>query len=561
MQQTPLQQPTVKLGRIMLGRNPRTYFDDAKMAEMKASISVRGVDSPVIVRPLDDGFFELIAGGRRYKAALETRGEDYDMPVNVKDVDAIEAEEIAFVENIQRDDMSPGDEAVEAARLLGRCQGDREEAARRIGWSLPTLNSRLALLNCSNDVLAALNTRKILLGHAELLAALSKENQDRVLPVIIAEKKSVADVRKLVESAACSLSAAIFDKADCAACPHNSAMQSEMFGESIATGNCTNRQCYNEKTDKQLEATAAGLRDEFPVVRIVRAGDNHTRVQLAVEGTNGVGEAQAKACHACQNYGVAVSGLPDSLGKVYRGQCFDTVCNMRKVAARITAEKAASKAATSDAKGTSASAKAAGKGASKSGASAPAAAPVTIVAESDRVKQYREALWRKALRRDVARNAALSRQYLIAIVLAGYVRQIKDEAFRSVFEKVTDEKVPASDFPKVLTLAGATSDERQATLITGMFVAAIEGLDVSYLKQLCKHHNLDLTQYWKLDKEFLELVTKAEMMVIADELGLRAAMGDDFKRVFSRSKADVITALLAVEGFVYEGKLLKVLKF
>ncbi|MDF0506399.1 PRTRC system ParB family protein [Burkholderia cenocepacia] len=561
MQEALLQQPTIKLRRIKLGRNPRTYFDDATMAEMKASVAARGVDSPVIVRPLDDGFFELIAGGRRYKAALETHGEDYDMPINVKDVDEVEAEEIAFTENIQRDDMSPGDEAVEAARLLGRCQGDREEAARRIGWSLPTLNSRLALLNCSNEVLIALNTRQILLGHAELLAALSKENQDRVLPVIISEKKSVTDVRKLVESAACSLAAAIFDKTDCAACPHNSAMQSEMFGESIATGNCTNRQCYNGKTDKQLEVTAAGLRDEFPTVRIVRAGDNHTRVQLAVDGVNGVGAEQAKACHGCQNYGVAVSGLPDSLGKVYRGQCFDTVCNMKKVAARIQAEKVAAKAASSDGKVSAGTTLAAGKGTSKSDASAPAAAPATAVAESDRVKQYREALWRKALRRDVGKNAALARHYLIAIVLAGYARQIKDEVFRSVYEKVTDEKAPAADFPKALLLAGATSDEQAATLVTGMFVAAIEGLDVTYLKQLCKHHNLDLTQYWKLDKEFLDLVTKAEMMVIADELGLRAAMGDNFKKVFSKSKADVITALLAVEGFTYEGKLLKVLKF
>ncbi|WP_321944990.1 PRTRC system ParB family protein [Burkholderia cenocepacia] len=557
MQLAHLQQPTVKLRRIKLGRNPRTYFDDAEMEEMKATVRVSGVHTAVIVRPLDEEYFELIAGGRRYKAAMETRGEDYDMPVTVVFVDDAEAEDIALIENIQRSNLSPGEEAVDAARLLGRCKGDREEAARRIGWSLPTLNSRLALLNCSNEVLVALNTRQILLGHAELLAALSKENQDRVLPVIIAEKKSVTDVRKLVESAACSLSAAIFDKTDCAACPHNSATQSEMFGESIATGNCTNRQCYNGKTEKQLEAIADGLRDEFPTVRIVRAGDNHTRVQLAVEGPNGVGEAQAKACHGCQNYGVAVSGLPDSLGKTFRGQCFDTVCNMRKVADRITAEKAAAKAATSDTKGSTVSTKAAGKGGSDT--SAPTA--VTVVAESDRVKQYREALWRKALRRDVGKNAALARQYLIAIVLAGYARQIKEDVFRSVYEKVTDEKAPAADLPKALFLACATSDEQAATLVTGMFVAAIEGLDVPYLKQLCKHHNLDLTQYWKLDKEFLELVTKAEMMVIADELGLRTAMGDNFKKVFSKAKADVITALLAVEGFTYEGKLLKVLKF
>ncbi|KVS70183.1 chromosome partitioning protein ParB [Burkholderia cepacia] len=556
-----MQQPTVKLRRIKLGRNPRTYFDDAEMEEIKASVRESGVHTAVIVRPIDEEYFELIAGGRRYKAAMETRGEDYDMPITVKDVDDAEAEEIALIENIQRADLSPGEEAVDAARLLGRCKGDREEAAKRLGWSVPTLNSRLALLNCSTEVLNALNTRKISLGHAELLAALSKENQDRVLPVIVSEKKSLADVRKLVESAACSLSAAIFDKTDCAGCQHNSATQGEMFGESIATGNCTNRACYNGKTEAQLEVTVEGLREEFPLVRIVRAGDNNTRVQLAVEGTNGVGLEQAKACHSCQNYGVAVSGLPDSLGKVYRGQCFDTVCNMKKVAARIQAAKVAAKAASSDGKVSAGTTVAAGKGASKSDASAPAVAPTTAVAESDRVKQYREALWRKALRRDVGKNAALARQYLIAIVLAGYARQIKDEVFRSVYEKVTDEKAPAADFPKALLLAGATSDEQAATLVTGMFVAAIEGLDVTYLKQLCKHHNLDLTRYWKLDKEFLDLVTKAEMMVIADELGLRAAMGDNFKKVFSKSKADVITALLAVEGFTYEGKLLKVLKF
>ncbi|MCA7888509.1 PRTRC system ParB family protein [Burkholderia contaminans] len=561
MQHAHLQQPTIKLRRIKLGRNPRTYFDDAEMEEMKATVSESGVHTPVIVRPLDEEYFELIAGGRRYKAAMETRGEDYDMPVTVVDVDDATAEEIALIENIQRSNLSPGEEAVDAARLLGRCQGDREEAARRIGWSLPTLNSRLALLNCSNEVLIALNTRQILLGHAELLAALSKENQDRVLPVIVSEKKSLADVRKLVESAACSLSAAIFDKTDCAGCQHNSATQGEMFGESIATGNCTNRACYNGKTEAQLEATVEGLREEFPLVRIVRAGDNNTRVQLAVEGTNGVGLEQAKACHSCQNYGAAVSGLPDSLGKTFRGQCFDTVCNMRMVGARLNAEKAAAKSAASDGKASSGNAKAAGKPASKSGSATAADAPATTVAESDRVKQYREALWRKALRRDVGKNAALARQYLIAIVLSGYARQIKDEVFRSVYEKVTDEKAPASDFPKSLLLAGATSDEQAATLVTGMFVAAVEGLDVSYLKQLCKHHNLDLTQYWKLDKEFLDLVTKAEMMVIADELGLRAAMGDNFKKVFSKSKAEVITALLAVEGFTYEGKLLKVLKF
>ncbi|HDR8993615.1 MULTISPECIES: PRTRC system ParB family protein [Burkholderia cepacia complex] len=556
MQHANLQQPTVPLGRIVLGPNPRTYFDDAEMEEMRASVRARGVDTPVLVRPLDDDTFQLIAGGRRYKAAMEVHGETYDMPVSIKYVDEIEAQEIALVENIQRADMSPGEEAVEAAKMVGRYKGDREEAARRIGWSLQTLNSRLALMNCSASVLEALNTRKIILGHAELLAAISKENQDKVLPVIVAEKRSVADVKKLVESVSCSLNAAIFDKGQCTSCPHNSSTQSALFGESIADGNCTNRTCYNEKTEKQLEATAVGVRDEFPLVRIVRAGDNHTRVQIAVDGPNGVGEDQAKACHSCQNYGAAVSALPDSIGKVFRGQCFDTVCNMKKVAARIQAAKAAKQPATP--------AKAGGtidKGAAKASGSKSEPAAVTVVAESDKVKQYRVAVWRKALRRDIGTNGVLARQYLIAIVLAGYARQIKDDTFRLVFEKMTEEKVPSGDLAKAVDLVQATSDQQQADLVTGMLLSSIEGLDVSYLTQLCKQHKLDLAKHWKLDKTFLELLTKAEMMVVADEIGLRIAMGDDFKKVFSKSKSEVIEALLNVSGFDYAGKIPKVLKF
>ncbi|WP_261530764.1 PRTRC system ParB family protein [Burkholderia multivorans] len=556
MQHANLQQPTIPLGRIVLGPNPRTYFDDAEMEEMRASVRARGVDTPVLVRPLDDDTFQLIAGGRRYKAAMEVHGETYAMPVSIKYVDEIEAQEIALVENIQRADMSPGEEAVEAAKMVGRYKGDREEAARRIGWSLQTLNSRLALMNCSVSVLEALNTRKIILGHAELLAAISKENQDKVLPVIVAEKRSVADVKKLVESVSCSLNAAIFDKGECTSCPHNSSTQSALFGESIADGNCTNRPCYNEKTEKQLEATAAGLRDEFPLVRIVRAGDNHTRVQIAVDGPNGVGEDQAKACHSCQNYGAAVSALPDSIGKVFRGQCFDTVCNMKKVAARIQAAKAANQSAATAKAGVAPE-----KGAAKAGGSKSEPAAVTVVAESDKVKQYRVAVWRKALRRDIGTNGMLARQYLIAIVLAGYARQIKDDTFRLVFEKMTDEKVPSGDLAKAVDLVQATSEQQQADLVTGMLLSAIEGLDVSYLTQLCKQHKLDLAKHWKLDKTFLELLTKAEMMVVADEIGLRIAMGDDFKKVFSKSKSEVVEALLNVSGFDYAGKIPKVLKF
>ncbi|SAK57674.1 parB-like partition protein [Caballeronia temeraria] len=559
------QQPTLALKHIQVSVNPRKYFDPAEMEELTASVREKGVIQPVIVRTLADGGYALVAGGRRYKAALAAHGDDYEIPVVVREIDEAEAKQLAIIENIQRADMSPAEEAIAAAEQVGLCKGDRDEVARIFGWSRATLDKRLALMNCSTGVLDALSTRQILLGHAELLAALPKETQDKLLPVIVKEGKPVAEVKKTIEQIACSLAAAIFDKANCAGCPHNSSTQGEMFGESIGTGNCTNRTCYNEKTEKMLDATATGLRDEYPVVRIVRAGDNHTRVQLSVDGPKGVGEEQAKACHACQNYGAAVSALPDSIGKVYKGQCFDTVCNMKKVAANLQAVKAATQPKAAE---TAQAGKSGGKSACKaapisaSDAKATGAnSSVTVVSESDRIKSYRVALWRKALRREVGSDPMLAQRYLVAIALSDQMRCVDHKTLSGIWEKLTQEQIPAGDVTKAAAATAAAEDAQMAHAVTGVTIAAIQGLDVQYLTRLCKHHRLDLAKHWKLCKEFLELITKSEMMVVADELGIRAALGDNFKKVFGKSKSEVIDALLTVDGFDYTGKIPKVLKF
>lgn len=549
--------PTVKLGKIRRGRNPRKYFDPAEMAEITESIRINGVIQPILIRPIEDDEFDLVAGERRYLGAYAAHGADYDMPVVIKDLTDDEADRLALIENVQRADMAPSEEAVAAAKIVGQLKGDRDEAARVLGWSRGTLDKRLALMNCSPSVLDALNTRQIQLGHAELLATLARDKQDKLLPVIVSEKKTVAELKKTIEAAACSLATAIFDKAECAACPHNSSLQTEMFSEAIASGNCTNRGCYTQKTEKQLETVAYGLKDEYPVVRIVRVGDNHTRVQLVVDGPTGVGEDQAKACHACENFGVAVSGLPDSIGKVFRGQCFDTGCNATKVAARLKAERDA-KAPTQE--GTPPSS----QPAAKTGGKATAAETVvTKISESDKVKAYRSALWRKALRREAAANAETANSYLLAIALSGLSRDIGAVFMGKIYEKLADDKASVTDLEKNLSTVQELAADKRQQLTIGLTVAAIEGLEVRNLVTLCKYHKLDLRQHWTLQKskDFLELLTKSEMKVIADELGIRKALGDNFAKVFNKSKPELIEALLNVEGFDYAGKLPKVLCF
>lgn len=243
------------ISQIVPGKNPRTFFDPAEMEFLKESIRAKGVIQPILVRPLPDGKHEIVAGERRYRAALAVHGEDYDIPVHVRELDDREAEENALIENMARANMSPTEEAESASRVLAFCNGDHAEAARRLGWPQRVLENRLALMNCSDDVRTALTTRKIFLGHAELLAAIEKSLQDKVLKRMLEAPvlPTVSEVRGQLEAIAMPLSKVIFDKTDCAGCHHNSSNQRTLFGEAISDGNCTNGACYQQKTAAALE--------------------------------------------------------------------------------------------------------------------------------------------------------------------------------------------------------------------------------------------------------------------------------------------------------------------
>jgi ParB family chromosome partitioning protein len=147
------------------------------------------------------------------------------------------------------------------------------------------------------------------------------------------------------------------------------------------------------------------------------------------------------------------------------------------------------------------------------------------------------------------------------MILCGFGRKIDDRALATVWKRLTDEKPVFTDLGKASTAVEALSEEVQGNLLTGVAIAAIEGIEVANLVQLCKHHKLDLGVHYKLSKDFLELLTKSEIMVVADEIGLRTALGENFKKVLNKPKGEVIDALLDVKNFSYEGKVPKVLKY
>lgn len=538
------------ISQIVPGKNPRTHFDQGEMDTLMESIRANGVLQPILVRPLENGMNEIVAGERRFRAAKAVHGEEYDIPVHIRELDDRQAEEAALCENVARANMSPTEEAEAASRVLAFCNGDREEAARRLGWTLKVLDARLGLMNCSDDVRAALTSRKIYLGHAELLSGIEKSMQDKALKRMLEAPMlpTVGELKGQLEQIAKPLAKAIFDKAQCAGCHHNSSNQRALFGEAISDGNCTNGACFDEKTTAALDAKKTELEEEFQVVRILKAGEETTAIPLVVDGPTGVGEEQAKACRACANYGCAISGIPGSMGKVAKDVCFDGGCNARMVAKRIKDEKAANAPASAPAT--------AGKPAAKKAAAKTTAKPGAIPA---RVVEYRDKLWREIYEKQLAAAGDKSINVLLMLCMTAKVSDISHSRFADMVKRLTGSEPPGlfshAEALEFIDKADFNLVEAMTSLVPA---AASKQLDIKVVKIVLKYLDTDITKFWTIDQAFLDLHTKTELDVLAEELGMKQAM-EGYAKSLAGKKDDHVKALMAIEGFVYEGKVPKVL--
>jgi ParB/RepB/Spo0J family partition protein len=250
------------LSQIDPGNNPRRYFDKLKHEELVASFRLRGMLQPILVRPLPAGGFVIVAGGRRYRAAIEAFGAEGEVPVIIREMTDQEALEAAIDENDNREDASETEQADAAVRVLAACGNDKAEAAKRLGWSQTKLDRRLALANLSEPVKVALDERRIKVGHAELLAAVPPDKQEKALDTILSGGLDVAKTRAALTVMAQSLAGACFDKGDCTTCEFNSATQRALFETHVDDGHCTNPPCYQLKTEAAEQARAAEQKAE-----------------------------------------------------------------------------------------------------------------------------------------------------------------------------------------------------------------------------------------------------------------------------------------------------------
>ncbi len=193
--------------------NPRQRFDEQRLQELADSIRAQGLVQPLVVRLLDaaelkadqkrsesGGSFVLIAGERRWRAAQ--RAGLKEVPVVVKDVSATQAFELALVENLQREDLNPIEEAEAYRRLSDEFGYTQEELARRVGRERATVANSLRLLKLPDKVRDQVATQKLSMGHARALLGLeSPERIELTADRIVAKELSVRQTEDLVRRA------------------------------------------------------------------------------------------------------------------------------------------------------------------------------------------------------------------------------------------------------------------------------------------------------------------------------------------------------------------------
>jgi ParB family chromosome partitioning protein len=199
--ETPARQPsTLKLTQLQPGKyQPRTRMDEGSLYELAQSIQSQGVMQPILVRPVGPGRYEIIAGERRFRAAK--LAELDEVPVLVKLVPDEAAAVMALIENIQREDLNPLEEAQGLKRLVDDFALTHEQAAQAVGRSRSAASNLLRLLNLAEPVQKLLMAGDVDMGHARALLPLPAAQQILAANEIVARSLSVREAEKLVARA------------------------------------------------------------------------------------------------------------------------------------------------------------------------------------------------------------------------------------------------------------------------------------------------------------------------------------------------------------------------
>lgn len=515
--------------------NPRRVFDAGSLNDLANDFKMQGQSTPCVVRDIGGGRYQIAAGHRRVRAGRMAFGEMAKIKCLIRVLDDAQMHHLAVTENKLREGTTVIDEAEACERMLALCEGDRESAASHMHMNGALFDRRLALLALGENSRQALAEKKVTLGVAELLAGVPVKMQDKVLPQIIEQKLSVDFVRSEVLRAARPLSEAIFDKGECGDCAFNSDRQQGLFEHVIEGGNCTNAPCYRKKSSEVVQASEQELKTRFPRVLVINKADGEKGI--ALDAAN-LGDAQVSACKGCGDYGASISNVPGSYGKVVEGVCLNATCNAEKAKAFKAAQKEQAKKAAGAASTGQASTQATTP-AQASAEQLNTSAPPSTAGTTRAVKEFRTALWRKAIEAVAARKPVEARVALLALAADHQASCLDNEIVSEQCSKAMSLEA---------RLASYGHDEIEADMTVAIAKMAAKASEAS-LPVLLEHFDCDLSEFFCADEAFLKILTRSEMEAYAESVGLKEALGDEWRKANTGKKDEVISAYLAAKTF------------
>jgi len=245
--------------------NPRRSFNEKKMEELIESVKAKGILMPLLVRPTDDGRYEIAAGHRRYRAAIKLKLTK--VPIVIREMIDSDFLEVLAIENLQREDIEPLDEAQGYRTLMEKTNYDVAAIAGKVGKSASYIYQRMKLLDLIPEAQEQLAKEKITAGHAILIARLQPNEQKECLEAIEKESDygpgmSVRNLADYIERQIhLDLNSASFKKADpnlvpeagpCTTCRKRTGFVPELFPEISKKDTCTDPTCFQKKVDAYM---------------------------------------------------------------------------------------------------------------------------------------------------------------------------------------------------------------------------------------------------------------------------------------------------------------------
>lgn len=238
--------------------NPRRHFDESAIAGLARSIKAQGIIHPPIVRMVGEGY-ELVTGERRWRAAQVAKLEE--IPCDVRDMSDEAVIEMQIVENLQREDLTPLEEAAGYLGLVENRGYTEKKVADRIGRARGYVHARISLCSLCDAAEEAFRQGEILLGHANCLCRFQEAEQLYLLGRIEEMGLDVEGLKGVIASELIRiLGGAPWDTKTCADCLKRTGAQKDLFGSMEVADGCLDPECWERNMAEFIESTVAGLR-------------------------------------------------------------------------------------------------------------------------------------------------------------------------------------------------------------------------------------------------------------------------------------------------------------